>query len=155
MPKPKEFRTNTALPPVARAANLAILVMKAVKATSWAQVTEELMASAKLNDYQVKLIEEHMAVVSLLRVPLSAKTGDGVTVIVCDKCERIALVSSSSVASKKCTLSVSCKGTVYKAGATQARVAKEAPEEAPEPEQPAAVIYGTEIEDDNSPMIFS
>jgi len=114
------------------------------------------MAGIELNDHQVALIEEHMAVVALLRVP--AKTTDGITVVACDKCSRYAFVSSNNPVSKKCTLSMSCKGVLHKAGSTQASAKPE-----PEADDSRSIyatptdprtIYGTSIIDDDAPMVL-
>lgn len=144
MARSRSFRTNPALPPLARAANLAIVLMKTAQSNvtllnrervkagesplpkgirSFADLTPENMTGFEITDDQRALIEQHLDVIQYLRVPTD-KNGDGVTVAVCDKCGRFSFLAFSSPSTKKCSLTLGCAGTPHKATAGQARETK-------------------------------
>jgi hypothetical protein len=131
----RTFRTNPSLPPLARAANLAIVLMKTAQSNvtllnrertkagesllpegirSFADLTPENMTGFEITDEQRALIEQHLDVIQYLRVPAD-RNGDGVTVAVCDKCGRFAFLAFSSPSTKKCSLTLGCAGTPHKA----------------------------------------
>ena len=144
MARSRTFRTNPALPPLARAANLAIVLMKTAQSNvtlinrgrakagesllpegirSLADLTPENMTGFEITDEQRSLLEKHLDVLQYLRVPTD-KNGDGVTVAVCDKCGRFSFLAFSSPSTKKCSLTLGCAGTPHKATTGQVRETK-------------------------------
>ena len=89
----------------------------------FADLTPENMTGFEITDEQRSLIEGHLDVIQYLRVPMD-KSGDGITVAVCDKCGRFAFLAFSSPATRKCSLTLGCTGTPHKATTGQARAAK-------------------------------
>lgn len=123
MARTRTFRTNPALPPIARAGNLAILILKAAKVSSWSGITSENMTGFEITDEQRALLEAHLDTISYIRVPMD-RGGEGITVACCDKCERFSFLSMSAPVSKKCSLRLGCSGMMFKATSGAARIPK-------------------------------
>ncbi|WP_277212301.1 hypothetical protein [Isoptericola croceus] len=102
------------LPDLVRAAGLALGLMKAAKADSWADLAAAIDAGEKaacaleVTVAQARLLDAHADVVALLRPkPM-------VTVAVCPACGAWSLYSSGAV-SARCTLTRGCEGKQVKA----------------------------------------
>jgi hypothetical protein len=97
---------------------------------SFADLTPENMMGFVLPDDQRELLEKHLDIIQYLRVPTD-RDGDGVTVAVCDKCERYSFLAFSAPSTKKCSLTLGCGGTPWKATTGQARAPKAEDEPTP------------------------
>ncbi len=98
---------------------------------SFADLTPENMTGFVLPDEQRELLNEHLEIIQYLRVPTD-RDGDGITVAVCDKCGRFAFLAFSAPSTKKCSLTLGCSGTPWKATTGQARAPKAGDEPAAE-----------------------
>lgn len=116
-PVPYRLKTNQAAPPAARAASIALGLMRAAKVTRWADLGDVLPAAVELADDEHRLLVEHVEVLSFLR--LAARLEDGtkaptVTVAVCPECGEWVLVSSGPAPSR-CEMTRGCAGKPVKA----------------------------------------
>lgn len=123
MARIRSFRTNPVLPPIARAGNLAILILKAAKVSSWAGLAPESMMGFEITEEQRSLLEAHLDTIAYIRVPMD-RGGEGITVACCDKCGRFSFLAMSAPVSKKCSLRLGCSGMMFKATSGAARIPK-------------------------------
>ena len=116
-PAPYRLKTNPTAPPMARAASLALGLMRAAGVTRWSEMGDVLPAAVELRDDEYRLLVDHLEILSFLR--LAARLEDGtrtpmVTVAVCPACGEWVLVSSGPGPSR-CEMTRGCVGKPSKA----------------------------------------
>ena len=116
-PAPYRLKTNPAVPPMARAASIALGLMRAAGVTRWAEMGDVLPAAVELRDEEYRLLVDHIEILSFLR--LAARLEDGtrsptVTVAVCPECGEWVLISSGP-APNRCEMTRGCAGKPVKA----------------------------------------
>lgn len=126
---PPRSRTNVAgptvikeqreLPPPIRAAQLALLIMKAVDLSTWVEVCEAdpamLVRKVALDDEQHMLLEQHMSMLEYVqRDPLCVP-------YLCSGCGRIGFLARGKSPSANCKLKVNCEGNPIRTPLTMRR----------------------------------
>ena len=116
-PAPYRLKTNLAAPPTARAASVALGLLRAAGVTRWADMGDVLPATVEISDEEHRLLVDHVEILSFLR--LAARLPDGtrtatVTVAVCPDCGEWVLVSSGPGPSR-CEMTRGCTGKPVKA----------------------------------------
>lgn len=139
--KPKTIKTirfndpAAALPPLVRAASLALALIKGAKVSSWAELAEAIEAgdpqaqAVAVTTAQNALLSEHAAMLGVLRVGAQS-----VVIAVCPICDRYCLMTSAASVTK-CGLTRGCIGKPKKA---QVATLYKAPPAQPRPETAAA-----------------
>ena len=126
---PYRLRTSPAAPPMARAASIALGVLRAAGVTRWAELGDVLPAAVELLDEEYRLLVDHVEILSFLR--LATRLPDGtrtqaVTVAVCPECGEWVLASSGPAPSR-CEMTRGCAGKPVKAAvATKDQPARQA-----------------------------
>lgn len=116
-PLPYRLKTNPAAPAMARAASVALGLMRAAGVTRWADIGDVLPAAVALSVEEHRLLVDHVEILSFLR--LAARLPDGtrtqtVTVAVCPDCGEWVLVAGGAGPSR-CEMSMGCTGKPVKA----------------------------------------
>lgn len=126
------YEPNPDLPELARAASLALALLRATKTQSWAELVAEpsRLVGLEVDTDQVELLNRHRDALALLRAtPATALS-------VCPVCGKFTVVTGT--AAKKCPLTLGCPGEPVKASAaTKPQDPTEPPTETdlePEPE---------------------
>ncbi len=116
-PVPYRLKTSPAVPPTARAASIALGLLRAAGVTRWAEIGDVLPAAVELSDAEHRLLVDHVEILSFLR--LAARLPDGtrtqtVTVAVCPACNEWVLVAGGPAPSR-CEMTRGCTGKPVKA----------------------------------------
>lgn len=113
----KHIRHNLTLPPIAQAANLALIIMGAAKVSTWKDLVNhpENRAHLRLTPEQQQLLDDHADLLdSLCRTPLR-------TIYTCPTCGRFAYIDKAA-SPTRCNLTLGCSGTPVKATTTAGRL---------------------------------
>ncbi len=116
-PGPHRLKTNPAAPPKARAASIALGLLRAAGVTRWAEIGDVLPAAVELSDAEHRLLVDHAEILSFLR--LATRLEDGtrtqtVTVAVCPDCSEWVLVAGGP-GPGRCEMTRGCAGKPVKA----------------------------------------
>ena len=116
-PASYRLKTSPAAPPMARAASLALGILRAAGVTCWAEIGDVLPTAVELTEEERRLLVDHVEILSFLR--LAARRPDGtrtqtVTVAVCPDCNEWVLVSSG-LGPSRCEMTRGCAGKPVKA----------------------------------------
>ena len=117
LPVPYRLKTSPAVPPTARAASIALGLLRAAGVTRWAEIGDVLPAAVEISDAEHRLLVDHVEILSFLR--LAARLPDGtrtqtVTVAVCPACNEWVLVAGGPAPSR-CEMTRGCTGKPVKA----------------------------------------
>lgn len=122
-PQPvKTFRHSADAPEPCQAAQVAILTMKALKVSKWAQVVEiaatgDVRATVTLTPVQQSLLDRYAHLLPYLRVrPLQ-------TVVACTVCGLHGITGGTGTIPRNCYFTLGCEGQLVKASSMAARAA--------------------------------
>ena len=121
--EPREIRHDTTLPPIAQAANLALLILARTRRSTWAKLAADPAAYAEITitPAQQELLDTHLDVISLLA------TAPARTLYACPTCDRWALIEPKAAPPARCNLTLGCEGRPVKASTVAPRFPKSVP----------------------------
>jgi hypothetical protein len=127
--EPREIRHDTSLPPIAQAANLALLILARTHRSTWAKLAAnpDTYSEVAVSADQQALLDEHLDVIALLA------TAPARTLYACPACSRWALIEPKAVPPARCNLLLGCEGRPVKASTVAPRFAKQTPAASPSP----------------------
>lgn len=134
----RPIRHNTALPPVAQAANIALLILGAASQCSWATLVKnpDSYAHIIVSPAQQQLLDDYAYILPYLfkgRKPNGAKdteSGQTRSLYACPVCGRFAFIDKGAPPAR-CNLTLGCPGRAVKASTMSPRFTAAAASSAP------------------------
>ena len=115
----RQIRHNTLLPPVAQAANIALLIIGASGKSNWAAVVADpdSHAHVRVTEAQQQLLDDHSGI-----LPIVSKQ-PAQSVYACPVCGRFAFIGKGAPPAK-CNLTLGCSGRTARASTISPRLPK-------------------------------
>lgn len=117
-----EVRHDENAPPVAQAAQIALVIMAITRKPDWNAVvadTDCQLDKVELTSEQQRLLEQHREV-----LPYLTRGGVLRTLFACPSCGRYVFTAGAGTAPARCTMTLGCTGAPVKAKSQQQRAVK-------------------------------